>query len=88
MRDDAQRISAPVRRLTQDDPAGEALDADVVFQHLLHQRLEMADAGRHDLQQVVVAAADVVALDDLLVLLGSLLDSAEIARPVAAEGNC
>jgi len=48
----------------------------------------MADAGRHDLQQVVVAAADVVALDDLLVLLGSLLDSAEIARPVAAEGNC
>ena len=73
--------------MAQDDSAGEELDADVVFQHPFHQRLKVIDVGRNDLQQVVVAAADVVALDDLLVLPDAFFKFAEIMRPVAVEGD-
>src|SRR5450830_1681244 len=79
------RIAALLVGVAQHDAASEFLDADLVLQQPLHQFLEQRDRWGNDLEQVIVATTDVVALDDFLILGRALFELAEISRAVAAE---
>lgn len=85
LRDETQRIRALVEGLAQDDPAAELLDPDIVLQQALHEVLEAGDTRGHDLQEVVVAPTDVVALENLAVPGSGLFELAEVVAPVAAD---
>jgi hypothetical protein len=85
--ENTQRISALAERLAQYDPAGKFPDPDIVFQQPLHERLKTGNIRRHDFQEVIVTATDVVAFDDLLVLASTFFEFAEVTGPMAAEGH-
>ena len=60
-------------------------DADVALQDLLDEALVVGDPARHELEQVVVAAADEVALDDLVHGTDAGLEAGEVLQVVVGQ---
>jgi hypothetical protein len=61
------------------DVAEVFLDPETAFQHSLNDRLVVHHAARDELQEIVVAAADEVALDDFIDLANARFEEREIA---------
>src|SRR6266702_205212 len=72
------------RRLDH-DVAEVFLDADVAFEQRLDDFLVVVDAARDEAQQVVVAAADQMAFEDLVDFADRRLEADEVLAVVVAE---
>src|SRR3990167_4731977 len=70
-----------------DDVAEIFFDAIIAFEHTLDDRLIVRDTARHEFQQIVIAAANQMAFDDLVELRDTAFETRKVAATVLAERN-
>ncbi|MBB4577409.1 hypothetical protein GGI59_006307 [Rhizobium lentis] len=63
------------------------VDADLQIGEPLRDRLILADIGCNELQEIVIAAGDEMALNDLVNLFDRRQETGEVDLPVVLQGN-